>query len=220
MKTYQQLKDEGYFDNKPEATYGSSVVVGRERPTAVDEKEYPMTSAPIPGGVVFPPMEKRTAPMNASEEVVERIRQANIKDGFYGTTPAIDNTVRVPDQIVNGVPQSDYPNYPNDTTIVITRGNGVEKGPNGQYEGIPTGPYQGDPLGAPPEYEGIPTGPYVGVPQAAAPIVRDRFGNPVRSGDGGVINLPTQNPNYQAPNAGGKGSDATVGSAVKQLGGK
>lgn len=216
MKTYQQLKDEGYFDNKPEPTYGSSVVVGRERPTAVDETEYQMINAPVPGGVAFP-QEKRMAPMNASEEVLERIRQANIKDGFYGTTPVIDNTVRVPDQIVNGVPKPDYPMGP---TIVISRGSGVEEGPTGQYEGIPTGPYEGDPMGALPEYEGIPAGPYIVEPQVAVPIVRDRFGNPVRSGNGGVINLPTQNPNYQAPNAGGKGSDATVGSAVKQLGGK
>lgn len=155
MKTYQQLKDEGYFDNKPEPTYGSSVVVGRERPTAVDETEYQMINSP----------------------------------------PTV---------------------YVEPTTLT------PKETPLGQYQGIPAGAYQSAPQGVfvSPKYEGIPAGTFAVAPEATGSIVRDRFGNPVRSGNGGVINLPTQNPNYKAPNAGGKGSDATVGSAVKQIGGK
>ena len=47
-------------------------------------------------------------------------------------------------------------------------------------------------------------------------VLRDQFGNPVTSGNGNIIGLPTQNPAFKAP-AGGKGSNATPQSAVEQL---
>ena len=47
-------------------------------------------------------------------------------------------------------------------------------------------------------------------------VLKDQFGNPVTSGNGNIIGLPTQNPAFKAP-AGGKGSNATPQSAVEQL---
>ena len=54
------------------------------------------------------------------------------------------------------------------------------------------------------------------VQQQQQGIVKDQFGNPVKSGNGNVIGLPTQNPAYRAP-AGGKGANATPQSAIDQL---
>ena len=54
------------------------------------------------------------------------------------------------------------------------------------------------------------------VQQQQQGIVKDQFGNPVRSGNNNVIGLPTQNPAFKAP-AGGKGANATPQSAIDQL---
>jgi len=52
--------------------------------------------------------------------------------------------------------------------------------------------------------------------QAMGGVLRDSAGNPVKSGNGNPIGLPTQNPAFKAP-AGGKGANATPQSAIQQL---
>ena len=114
-------------------------------------------------------------------------------------------------QLQMGVPALMAPavEYPMGPTIEINQGYGVEEPQNG-------GPDQGG-------YANkvrLPENPNAWAGAPGGTVVRDSFGNAVLSGNGQPIGLPTQNPNYKAPAGGGKGADATVDSAIKQIGGK
>jgi len=128
------------------------------------------------------PMEY-TAPMNADQRVLEKLSALN-----GGLTPAIDPTVRVPDQIVNGTypsvftppPAYDYqeatiPSF-DPAFVDLTRPT--------------TGPMTR------PNY----------APQApAANVLRDTAGSPVLSGNGNPIGLPNQSTGNVAGGKGGAG---------------
>ena len=114
-------------------------------------------------------------------------------------------------QLQTGIPALATPeiNYPMGPTIEINQGYGVEEPQNG-------GPDQGG-------YANkvrLPENPNAWAGAPGGTVVRDSFGNAVLSGTGQPIGLPTQNPNYKAPAGGGKGADANVDSAIKQIGGK
>ena len=114
-------------------------------------------------------------------------------------------------QLQTGIPALATPeiNYPMGPTIEINQGYGVEEPQNG-------GPDQGG-------YANkvrLPENPNAWAGTPGGTVVRDSFGNAVLSGNGQPIGLPTQNPNYKAPAGGGKGADANVDSAIKQIGGK
>ena len=114
-------------------------------------------------------------------------------------------------QLQTGIPALATPeiNYPMGPTIEINQGYGVEEPQNG-------GPDQGG-------YANkvrLPENPNAWAGAPGGTVVRDSFGNAVLSGNGQPIGLPTQNPNYKAPAGGGKGADANVDSAIKQIGGK
>ena len=114
-------------------------------------------------------------------------------------------------QLQMGVPALVTPavDYPMGPTIEVTEMLGVEDPQNG-------GPDQGG-------YANkvrLPENPNAWAGAPGGTVVRDSFGNAVLSGTGQAIGLPTQNPNYKAPAGGGKGADATVDSAIKQIGGK
>ena len=114
-------------------------------------------------------------------------------------------------QLQTGIPALATPeiNYPMGPTIEINQGYGVEDLQNG-------GPDQGG-------YANkvrLPENPNAWAGAPGGTVVRDSFGNAVLSGNGQPIGLPTQNPNYKAPAGGGKGADANVDSAIKQIGGK
>ena len=114
-------------------------------------------------------------------------------------------------QLQMGVPALMAPavEYPMGPTIEINQGYGVEEPQNG-------GPDQGG-------YANkvrLPENPNAWAGAPGGTVVRDSFGNAVLSGNGQPIGLPTQNPNYKAPAGGGKGADANVDSAIKQIGGK
>jgi hypothetical protein len=206
---------EDYYDfsKRPPATYGSSVVVGRDDTRGMGEQ------VAAPQGVVPPtwvnpnsvkapdmysqavaldgrepaaiPMEY-TAPMNADQRVLDQLKAFN-----GGVTPAIDPTVRVPDQIVNGT----YPNafaptvdYPMGPTIEITRGASQDPDPTTGLAGhIP---------------QGEPANGFIPIPAPQGNILRDSSGAPVMSG-GSVVGLPNQGP---GADPGGKG-----GALMKQV---
>jgi len=114
-------------------------------------------------------------------------------------------------QLQTGIPALATPeiNYPMGPTIEINQGYGVAEPQNG-------GPDQGG-------YANkvrLPENPNAWAGAPGGTVVRDSFGNAVLSGTGQPIGLPTQNPNYKAPAGGGKGADANVDSAIKQIGGK
>ena len=226
-----------YFKEKPKASYPHSMVVDREPLFEPEQLEY--SSVPVRGvqeqyadqsrmqqlqmGVpatapvyqqtpqaATPVQQERSAPMNANEDVLSRISAINAANGFGGGTPSI-NGYRAPDQVVNGVPALMAPvvEYPWGPTIEVTEMLGVEEPQNG-------GPDQGG-------YANkvrLPENPNAWAGAPGGTVVRDSFGNAVLSGTGQPIGLPTQNPNYKAPAGGGKGADANVDSAIKQIGGK
>ena len=145
----------------------------------------------------IPVQYERSAPMNANEDVLSRISAINAANGFGGGTPSI-NGYRAPDQVVNGIPMSggiptqptvDYPMGP---TIEINRG--ASQDPDPQNGGPDRGGY--------PNRTRLPHNPNA---WDGSPIVRDTAGNPVASGTGPFIGLPTQNPALRSPNGGGKG---------------
>jgi hypothetical protein len=126
----------------------------------------------------------RTLPMNANEATMARVMALN----GNGLTPAIDPTVRVPDQVVNGMPFAQpqvtqgYPTttigsfdpaFVDATTPIIA----------GRLAGDPTSPA------------------FIPVPNN---ILRDTAGNPVMSG-GSTVGLPVQNAPRGAT-GGGKGA--------------
>jgi len=187
---------EDYFNSnkKPATTYPHSVVVDHDAVDTGPAQYATMEAAPVP---VFrqatpPPVlpagrepaatpVEYTAPMNADQRVLEKLSALN-----GGLTPAIDPTVRVSDQIVNGLypqafaqspqvkpPMADYPMGP---TIEINRGAGQEP----------------DPAFRPPQV-------------SLADVLRDTAGSPVLSGNGNPIGLPNQSTGNVAGGKGGAG---------------
>jgi len=130
------------------------------------------------------PMEY-TAPMNADQRVLAQLQALN-----GGTTPAIDPTVRVPDQVVNGL-------YPRE----FTQGN-FPAGPP------PTAPDQGtfikpfDPAFV--DLTPNPSPAYT-TQSGLANVLRDTAGSPVTSGNGNPIGLPNQSRGNIAGGKGGAG---------------
>jgi hypothetical protein len=145
-----------------------------------------------------------TAPMNADQRVLEQLSALN-----GGMTPAIDPTVRVPDQVVNGlypreVSQGHFPSGP-----PPTRGS--------QGTVIPSFDPAFVDLTRP--TTGPTTRPQIHQ-QAATNVLRDSAGNPVISGNGNPIGIPNQTVGNTA--SGGKGgANYQSGDALKQItGGK
>jgi len=150
--SYSGTDARSYVDLTSQATQKAVPVAGREP-----------ASSPV----------EYTAPMNADQRVISQLQALN-----GGLTPAIDPTVRVPDQIVNGLypqafaqspqvkpPMADYPMGP---TIEINRGAGQE-------------------------------------PDPVANVLRDSAGRPVMSGNGNPIGLPNQSTGNVAGGKGGAG---------------
>ena len=163
---------------------------------------YGDTGGPIDSTTVTPMQYQNTPPANQYQNNV-RIPQGN---GYPIPNP-VDNLdqqmalqlanqnaqalSKAPDMYQQAVALDGASEYPMGPTIEINRGNGIEAAPAGRE----------------------PAATAMGQQQG---ILKDQFGNPVTSGNGNVIGLPTQNPAFKAP-AGGKGSNATVQSAVEQL---
>ena len=139
-----------------------------------------------------------TAPMNADQRVLEQLSALN-----GGMTPAIDPTVRVPDQVVNGT-------YPS----VFTPPPAYDY----QEATIPSFDPAFVDLTRP--TTGPTTRPNYAPQPPAANVLRDSAGNPVMSGNGNPIGLPNQTVGNTA--SGGKGgANYQSGDALKQItGGK
>jgi hypothetical protein len=126
------------------------------------------------------PMEY-TAPMNADQRVLDQLQALN-----GGTTPAIDPTVRAPDQVVNGT-------YPS----VFTPPPAYDY----QEATIPSFDPAFVDLTRP--TTGPTTRPNYAPQPPAANVLRDSAGTPVISGNGNPIGLPNQSTGNAA--TGGKG---------------
>jgi len=196
------------FSKRPPATYGSSVVVGR------DDTRGMSGVISAPQGVAFPtwvnpnaakspdmysqavaldgrepasiPMEY-TAPMNADQRVLAQLQALN-----GGTTPAIDPTVRVPDQVVNGL-------YPQ---AAIQNNFPAGPPPTADSQGTFIKPFDPAFIDLTPN----PSPPYTTQPQATlANVLRDSAGSPVTTRNGNPIGLPNQSRGNVAGGKGGAG---------------
>jgi len=159
------------LDNRPPVPDMYNQAVALDRPTPPDMYSQAVAlDGREPAAI---PMEY-TAPMNADQRVLAQLQALN-----GGTTPAIDPTVRVPDQVVNGL----YPQAAVDRGTVIPSFDPafVDLTPN-------------------------PSPPYTTQPQApTANVLRDSAGNPVMSGNGNPIGLPNQSRGNIAGGKGGAG---------------
>ena len=189
------------LDNRPPVPDMYNQAVALDRPTPPDM--YSQAVALDGKEPAATPMEY-TAPMNADQRVLAQLQALN-----GGTTPAIDPTVRVPDQIVNGlypreVSQGHFPSGP-----PLTRGS--------QGTVIPSFDPAFVDLTRP--TTGPTTRPQIHQ-QAATNVLRDSAGNPVISGNGTPIGIPNQTVGNTA--SGGKGgANYQSGDALKQItGGK
>jgi hypothetical protein len=198
-------KVEDYFNTniKPAATYPHSVVIDHDAVDTGPAQYAVMESVPAPvwSAPQAPPdmyqqavaldssrepaatPVARTLPMNANEATMARVMALN----GNGLTPAIDPTVRVPDQVVNGMPFAQpqvTQGYP--TTTIGSFDPAFVDATTPIIAGRPAGD---------------PTSPaFIPVPNN---ILRDTAGNPVMSG-GNTVGLPVQNAPRGAT-SGGKG---------------
>ena len=191
---------EDYFNSnkKPAPTYPRSIVVDHDAVDTGPAQYVTMEAAPVP---VF---QQATPPQSFEREPAATA-------AVYQQTPQAYADQSRMQQLQAGIPPLVTPaiDYPMGPTIEITRALGVEEPQNG-------GPDQGGFANK----VRLPENPNAWAGAPGGTVVRDSFGNAVLSGTGQPIGLPTQNPNYKAPAGGGKGADATVESAVKQIGGK
>ena len=131
-----------------------------------------------------------TAPMNADQRVLAQLQALN-----GGTTPAIDPTVRVPDQVVNGL-------YPRE----FTQGNfPAGPPPTAKDQGTFIKPFDPAFVDLTRPTTGPTTRPQIHRQAPAANILRDSAGNPVLSGNGNPIGLPNQSTGNVAGGKGGAG---------------
>jgi len=156
----------------------------------------PINTAPnvTPKAVNTVPTMEYTAPINADQRVIENLAELN-----GGPTPAIDPTVRVPDQVVNGLPPRaivkapiDYPMGP---TIDITYKPdsvvpAITRAPDHHPDQFSVQPPINMPQNGGPDKGGYPNKTRLPNNPAAVPqrpgynVVRSGDGSPVKSGNG------------------------------------
>jgi len=144
----------------------------------------PINTAPnvTPKAVNTVPTMEYTAPINADQRVIENLAELN-----GGSTPAIDPTVRVPDQIINGLapraPVSAPTDYPMGPTILINEGAGQEEDLTPQL--VPDMPQNGGPdRGGYPNKTKLPNNPNAAPQRPGYNVVKSSDGSPVKSGNG------------------------------------
>ena len=151
-------------------------------PEAIATAKVDITSNVTPKSVdTVAPMEY-TAPINADQRVIENLAELN-----GGSTPAIDPTVRVPDQIINGLapraPVSAPTDYPMGPTILINEGAGQEEDLTPQL--VPDMPQNGGPdRGGYPNKTKLPNNPNAAPQRPGYNVVKSSDGSPVKSGNG------------------------------------
>ena len=151
-------------------------------PEAIATAKVDITSNVTPKSVdTVAPMEY-TAPINADQRVIENLAELN-----GGSTPAIDPTVRVPDQIINGLapraPVSAPTDYPMGPTILINEGAGQEEDLTPQL--VPDMPQNGGPdRGGYPNKTRLPNNPNAAPQRPGYKVVKSSDGSPVKSGNG------------------------------------
>lgn len=178
-------KIEDYFSNAPEATYGSSMVVGREMPTT-QAPEY-ATRESVPAPVWQAPLDQKPQPTYGSSMVVGREMPITQAAEYAPMQPAPVPTY------TDRVPAAQVAEQPVAMPISDNQGHTVS-------------PFN-------PAFVNI-TAPQVDTRSGTyAPqnVLRDTAGAPILSGSGGPITMPNQTTGNIA--TGGKGGAPMSGSA-------
>ena len=172
-----------YKDNMVNLDYNNQLAaqvppVAEQQPAIIASKPQPTMIRPHN---TVAPMEY-TAPMNADQRVIDNLTERN-----GGLTPAIDPTVRVPDQVVNGTypraPVSAPTDYPMGPTILINKGAGQEEDLTPQL--VPDMPQNGGPdRGGYPNKTRLPNNPNAAPQRPGYKVVKSSDGSPVKSGNG------------------------------------